>query len=113
MEDTEDKKEIKKVSFWQEFSEFLREYHIIGLALAFVMGGASQTLVRSLVENIIMPFVAIVLPKGAWQQATLEWGPLALKWGAFLAELINFVILSFIVFLIAKKLLKQDKIAKK
>lgn len=99
-------------SFWKEFKEFIKEYQIVGLALAFVMGGASQSLVRSLVENIIMPFVQIMVPNG-WREATLTWGPLMLKWGAFLAEVINFVILALVVFLVAKKLLKEDKVAKK
>ena len=97
---------MMKKMFWKEFGDFLREFNIIGLSLAFIMGGASQTLIKSLVENIIMPVVTIALPKGAWQQATLDWGPLALKWGAFLAECINFVILSLVVFFIAKKLFK-------
>ncbi|MEK7103464.1 MAG: MscL family protein [Patescibacteria group bacterium] len=99
-------------SFWTEFKAFIKEYQIVGLALAFIMGGASQSLVRSLVENMIMPFVQILVPDG-WREATLIWGPLMLKWGAFLAEVINFIILALVVFLVAKKLLKEEKIAKK
>ncbi|MDD3861456.1 MAG: MscL family protein [Candidatus Gracilibacteria bacterium] len=95
----------------REFMEFLREYKIVGLALAFVMGTASTALVKSLVENLIMPIVTPFIPD--WKEAVLEVGPFSFKWGAFTAELINFTILAFVVFIIAKKLLKEEKVTKK
>jgi len=97
----------------QEFKEFLAEYKVIGLAVAFIMGVATTALVKSLVDNIIMPFVGAVLPQGDWRSATLALGPVTLGWGAFLAELINFVIIAFVVFMIAKMVLKEEKVAKK
>ena len=96
-----------------EFKEFLREYKVIGLAVAFIMGVAITALVKSLVDNIIMPVIAVALPEGGWQQATLALGPVILGIGPFLAELINFVIIALVVFIIAKKVLKEEKVAKK
>ncbi len=96
-----------------EFKEFLREYKVVGLAVAFIMGVATTALVKSLVDNIIMPFVNVLLPEGSWQTATLALGPVLIGWGPFLAELINFVIIAFVVFMIAKKVLKEEKVAKK
>jgi len=55
------------MSMIQEFKEFLNEYKVIGLAVAFIMGAAVNDLVKSLVNNIIMPFVGILIPGGAWQ----------------------------------------------
>ena len=96
-----------------EFKEFLYEYKVIGLAVAFIMGVATTALVKSLVDNIVMPFVAVALPEGGWQQATLALGPVVLGIGLFLAEFINFVIIALVVFIIAKKVLKEEKVAKK
>lgn len=96
-----------------EFKEFLMEYKVIGLAVAFIMGVAATNLVQSLVNNIIMPIVTAFVPNGDWQNATLQLGPVLLKWGAFLGALINFVILAFVVFIIAKIVLKEEKVAKK
>ncbi|MEF8847345.1 MAG: MscL family protein [Candidatus Paceibacterota bacterium] len=93
----------------QEFQDFLQEYKIVSLALAFIIGTASTSLVQSLVNNIIMPFISPLIPSGEWNQATLNLGPIVLKWGAFLSELISFVILAFVVFVVAKKILKADK----
>ncbi|HII80398.1 MAG TPA: MscL family protein [Methanosarcina sp.] len=96
-----------------EFKEFLYEYKVIPLAIAFIMGIASTALIKSLVENIIMPIVTPFVPGGAWKTATLELGPIVLSWGAFLGELINFIIIAFVVFLIAKKVLKEENVTKK
>lgn len=41
--------------FFTEFLEFLKEYKVIALAVAFVMGVAATSLVKSLVDNLIMP----------------------------------------------------------
>jgi large conductance mechanosensitive channel len=97
----------------QEFREFLMEYKVIGLAVAFIMGAAATTLVQSLVNNIIMPLITPFVPNGEWQTATLALGPIILKWGAFLSSLINFVILAFVVFMIAKYVMKEEKVGKK
>jgi large conductance mechanosensitive channel len=99
--------------FWKEFKEFLNEYKIIGLAIAFIIGSALTALVQSLVNDVMMPFLSLLLPKGDWQSATLQLGPVVIKWGSFLAALINFVIIALVVFLISKKFLKEEKVTKK
>ena len=101
------------MSLMKEFMEFLREYKIVGLAIAFIMGVAATTLVKSLVDNIIMPIITQFIPGGAWKTATFSLGPVVIGWGAFLGEIINFVIIALVVFMIAKKILKEEKVAKK
>jgi large conductance mechanosensitive channel len=100
------------IAFVQEFLEFLDEYKVIGLAVAFIMGVASTALIKSLVDNIIMPIITVFLPAGSWKTATAALGPIIIGWGPFLSELINFIIIAFVVFLIAKLVLKADKVKK-
>ena len=97
----------------KEFIEFLKEYKVIGLAIAFVIGIASKDIIKSLVDNIIMPIITPFIPKGAWETATFSLGPIVIKWGAFLGALINFVIIALVVFIVAKKILKEEKVTKK
>ena len=97
----------------KEFMEFLKEYKIIGLAIAFVIGIASKDLINSLVNNIIMPIITPFIPKGAWETATFSLGPIVIKWGAFLGAFINFVIIATVVFIIVKKIIKEEKVTKK
>ena len=101
------------MSLLKEFKEFLEEYKVMGIAVGIVMGLATVALVNSLVSNIIMPIIAPLIPGGGWETATLVLGPVILSWGAFLAALINFVIIAFVVFLIAKKFMKEEKVTKK
>jgi len=100
------------MSIITEFKEFLKEYKIVGLAVAFIMGFASTALIKSLVDNVVMPLVTPFIPGGAWKTAVLTLGPFVFGWGPFLAELINFIIIAFVVFLVVK-LLKRENIVKK
>jgi len=96
-----------------EFKDFLREYKVTGLAVAIVIGMAAVALVKSLVDNIIMPLVSPLIPGGEWQSAIWNIGPFAFGWGPFLSALINFFIIALVVFLISKFLLKEGKVSKK
>jgi len=98
---------------FKEFAEFIKEYKVVGLAIAFIIGAASTALVRSLVDQIIMPIITPLLPGGAWRTATLMVWKIKLGWGPFLAELINFIIIAFVVFIIAKLVLREEKVSKK
>ncbi len=97
----------------KDFYEFLQEYKVIGLAIAFIIGAAANQLVKSLVDNVIMPIIAVLIPGGSWQTAKLVLGKVIISWGQFVADIIYFVIVAFVVFLIAKKLLKEEKVTKK
>ncbi|MFA6022554.1 MAG: MscL family protein [Candidatus Pacearchaeota archaeon] len=96
-----------------EFKDFLKEYKVIGLAVALIIGLASVSLINSLVNNLIMPIITPFIPGGAWQTATFTIGLIVISWGALLASIINFIIIAFVVFLIAKYGLKEDKVVKK
>lgn len=96
-----------------EFKGFLKEYKITGLAIAFIIGGAAVVLVKSLVDNIVMPLIGPLISGGEWQSAIWNIGPFAFGWGLFLAALINFVIIAFVVFIFAKFVLREEKVSKK
>ena len=97
------------VAFWKEFKGFIKEYKVVTVAVAFVMGQAVNDLVKSFVNQIFMPILNPLIPDGDWKTAVFKIGSIHLGWGPFLSSLIYFVILSFVVFLLVKKLLKQSK----
>ncbi len=97
----------------KEFMDFLKEYKVLGLAVAFIMGAAANQLVKSLVDNIVMPAITPFIPDGAWQIATFTIGRVVISWGAFLGDLIYFIIIAFVIFIIAKIVLKEKKVSKK
>ena len=97
----------------KEFREFLKEYKVVGLAVALVIGLASVALINSVVSNLIMPIITPFIPGGAWQTATLKLGPIVIGWGALLGSIINFVIIALVVFIIAKYMIEKEKPSKK
>ncbi|MBS3088716.1 MscL family protein [Candidatus Pacearchaeota archaeon] len=99
--------------FIAEFKEFLKEYKIVGLAIAFIIGVAATTLIKSLVDNVVMPLITPFIPGGAWQSAVWTFGSVVIGWGAFLGAVINFVIIALVVFIIAKYFFKEEKVGKK
>ncbi|MEZ4586426.1 MAG: MscL family protein [Gemmatimonadales bacterium] len=55
----------------KEFMTFLKEYGVIGLAIAVIMGGKLNALVTAVVEGLIMPIVGMVVPGGDWRAWTV------------------------------------------
>ena len=92
-----------------EFKAFLKEYGVIGLALGVIIGSKAGELVTSIVEGLLMPVIGLVLPAGGWQ----KWAIGDFKFGPVLAALVNFIIVAYFVYFVAKKLLKEDKVTKK
>jgi large conductance mechanosensitive channel len=83
----------------KDFRSFLVKTNALALAVAFVIGVATQKLITALVEDAIMPIVEIVQPSGAqWRERAL--GPFRL--GHLAGAFVDFVILAFVVFLISK-----------
>lgn len=92
--------------FFEEFSAFLSKYGVVGLAVAVIIGGAAGRLVSALVSDILMPIITFFIPSGAWQEATLSLGPIVLLVGHFVAAVIDFLIIAFVVFWIMKAIEK-------
>jgi len=101
------------MSIIAEFLEFLKEYKVVALAVAFIIGVAATALVKSFVDNLIMPLVGVLTPTGDWKEAILSIGPVNLGIGPFAAECINFIIVALVVFMIAKFVMKEEKVEKK
>ena len=98
-----------------EFMKFLKEYGVIGLAIGVIIGGKAGELVKAITDGLLMPFVAPLLSAagGKWQEAEAVVGPFKFQVGAVLAAFINFIIVAFLVFIFAKKVLKEETVAKK
>jgi len=95
------------------FVEFIRERGVIGLAVAFIIGGAITNLVTSFVTDIINPILGIILSKTkSLDSMYLSLGKNKILWGNFITVTINFLIISFVVYLIFK-VLGLEKLDKK
>ena len=93
-------------SMLEEFKQFALKGNVIDLAIGVIIGAAFAKIVDSLVKHLIMPLISVVIPG---QQGYLEW-----KWvingkevpyGLFLGEVVNFLLLAFVLYLFIVKFL--------
>ena len=92
----------------KEFNSFLLKHGVVGLAVAVVIGGAVGKLVTALVADLIMPIVGALTPSGDWRQATVTIGSVKFGVGDFAGAFIDFVIISFVIFMIVKHFIKDE-----
>jgi large conductance mechanosensitive channel len=87
----------------QEFKDFLFRGNIVELAVAFVMGLAFAAIVNSLVENLLMPVIAMIIGKPDFSDLTFTINDAVFRYGAFLTDLIQFVAIAAAVFFFVVK----------
>ena len=103
----------------KNFVEFLRTQGAVGLAIGLVLGGAVSVMVKSLVDNVVMPPLGMLMGsaegiKGlTWTIGNTASGtPTVLKYGIFLNDFINFLVIAVVVYVFVS-LFKIEKIDKK
>ena len=93
---------------WKEFKEFAMKGNIMDLAVGVIIGGAFQSIVKSLVDDIIMPTIAIFIGKVDYTQLAITIGDSSIKYGSFLTAVINFLIVAMSIFLMIKYINKLN-----
>ena len=83
------------------------------IAIAVVVGGALGLLVKAVVDDFIMPIVGAITPSGNWRAATWTVGSVRFGVGDFLSNLLNFFIIGFVAWRIAKVFIKSEPEAAK
>ncbi len=96
----------------QEFMAFLKEYGVIGLAIAVILGGKANALVTALVNGVLMPVVTFFVPNGAWRTATLDIGQVHFLLGPVFGAAVDFIIVAWLVFWFAKKVMRDAVVHK-
>ncbi len=101
------------MKIFSEFKKFLIQGNMVDMAIGFIFGGAFSTVIKSLVDNVVMPPVGMLLGKADFSQlyislngenyATLaeavKSGAPLIKYGQFINDIISFLILGFVVFM--------------
>ncbi len=100
----------------KEFKEFATRGNIMDMAIGVIIGGAFQKIVTSLVNDIIMPTVAIFTGKVDFSDLVFTVGNASIKYGAFITAIIDFLIIAFSIFIAIKTAntinKRMEKIAK-
>ncbi len=96
---------------WHEFKEFINRGSVMDLAVGVIIGAAFGKIVSSVVDDLISPILGkitggIDLSKMALTLGTKDDGgkmvDVAIKYGSFIQNIINFLIVAFVIFLLVK-----------
>jgi large conductance mechanosensitive channel len=82
----------------KEFKDFLFRGNVVELAVAFVMGVAFAAVVNSLVDNLVMPIVAMIIGKPDFGDLTFTINDAVYRYGAFITDVIQFAAIAAAVF---------------
>ncbi len=95
------------------FMDFVREQGVVGLAVAFILGGAISDVMKSLVGDVINPILGLVLGNAeGLKEMYFSIAGADVMLGNFISSLIDFIVVAFVVYYIFKKL-GLDKMDKK
>ncbi len=97
----------------KEFMAFLKQYGVIGLAIAVIIGGKLNLLVTSLVNDLLTPLIFQPALQAAGVANIAELSFNGIMYGKVVASFIDFIIVAFIIFVFAKKVMKEEVVAKK
>lgn len=102
----------------QGFRDFLLKHQVLGLAIAVIIGGAIGKVVSSLVADILMPLISLLIPGGEWRMAKLILSKTvgtdgkevvnAISYGNFAGSIVDFIVIAFCIYLIAKACIKEE-----
>ena len=95
----------------RDFRAFLLKNNVLALAIAVVIGAAVGKVVTALVQDIIMPIVGAAIPGGQWRTATLDVGPMRFLVGDLFGNVVDFIIIAFVVWRLSLALIKPDPAA--
>ena len=92
-----------------EFRAFLLKTNALALAIGVIIGAALGNVVTSLVGDIIMPPIGLILGKVDFSSLTWDIGSgVVIRWGAFVTNVVTFVIIAFVVFQLSKMFVKEE-----
>ena len=98
----------------KEFKDFIMRGNVMDLAIGVVICGAFKAIIDSLVGDIIMPVVGMITGKIDIASLSVKVGEAELKYGSFLQQIINFLIIAFVIFAVVKGInTAHKKLAKK
>ncbi len=94
------------LSLFDEFKAFAFKGNVIDLAVGVIIGGAFGNIVKSLVDNIIMPVVGVMLPgEKGYEGWALSFDGKVIPYGKFLGDIVNFLIVALALFIFIVKFL--------
>ena len=104
------------MKLFDEFKAFVMRGNVVDLAVGVIIGGAFGKIVTSLVNDIFMPIIGMILGNVNFSSLEIKLGEpvegveqAAIKYGMFIQEIVNFIIIAFCIFMVIKVINKMQK----
>lgn len=98
--------------FLKEFKEFAMRGNVLGLAVGVIIGGGFQGIVTAFIEDLFSPILGLILPGSSLTDFSLTLFGSTIRIGDFISQLIHFILLALVVFLIVKMVNKVMSLGK-
>jgi len=113
-------KKVTESKFMKEFKEFINRGSVVELAIGVAVGGAFTTIVKSLVDDIIMPITSLLAGGADFSSLAIDIPNLFgadttahIAYGNFIQNVVNFLVIAFVVFIIVRFLNQMNHNTKK
>lgn len=109
---------LQKIKMFKQFKEFAFKGNLIDMAVGIIIGGAFTVLVKSMVDNVFMPPLGALMAKVDFKNLTwtlvesdieADTEAVVISYGQFFTDLISFMLMAFVVFLVIKKVVGAIK----
>lgn len=104
------------MKFMKEFKEFISKGNVMDLAVGVIIGGAFGKIITSLVNDVLMPLIGIVLGGNRIDNLSILLNntgnpetDVVLRYGAFLQNILDFLIIAFAIFILIKAINKMKR----
>jgi large conductance mechanosensitive channel len=94
---------------FKEFKDFIAKGNVIDLAVAVIMGGAFGAIVTSLIEDLITPVLLNPVMQAAQVDELSKLTLNGIKYGNFLAAVLNFLVIAFVMFMLVRSINNMTK----
>ena len=88
--------------FMEEFKAFISRGNVMDMAVGIIIGGAFQAIINSLVNDILMPLIGMIIKTESLADLKVMVGTAEITYGAFIAAIINFLLMALVLFIIVK-----------
>ena len=104
---------MEKKGFIAEFKEFIMRGNVMDMAVGVIVAGAFSAIITSLTDDIIMPIIGIVTGGVDFSSLAVKVGDATLTYGNFITAIINFLLISLVIFTLVKTMNKAQSLVAK